>query len=66
VEYIQGLAGHANKKMTEHYREGHEKPEPVRVEAGLSLAMIDWSEVEWETDTPGKLTHLLESAHKTE
>ena len=66
VEYIQGLAGHANKKMTEHYREGHEKPEPVRVEAGLSLAMIDWFEVEWETDTPGKLTHLLESAHKTE
>ncbi len=57
VEYIQGLAGHANKQMTEHYREGHEKPEPVRVEAGLSLAMVDWSQVEWETDISGKLKH---------
>ena len=37
VEYIQALAGHADKAMTEHYMMGHEQIRPVAVEAGLSL-----------------------------
>lgn len=59
VEYIQALAGHATKEMTEHYRQGHEKPEPIRVEAGLSLGQVNWSQVEWETDLPPHLKGLI-------
>ena len=60
LEYVQALAGHASRQMTEDYRAGHEKPAPVRVEAGLSLAQVDWSQVEWETDLPAELKGIIQ------
>lgn len=36
-EYIQALAGHASKAMTDHYIAGHETPLPVTVNANLTL-----------------------------
>lgn len=64
-EYIQALAGHANVKMTHHYKDGHEKPVPVRVDAGLSIADVDLSSVDWETcisTLPSKLKKLAEES----
>lgn len=39
-EYIMALSGHAGEAMFQHYKEGHEAPKPVRVQAGLSMADI--------------------------
>lgn len=36
-EYIMALAGHASEGMFKRYKEGHEKPKPVRVQAGLGM-----------------------------
>jgi enterobacteria phage integrase len=47
IEYIQALAGHADESMTQHYLAGHEKIAPLKVQAGLSLAKVDWSKVDW-------------------
>lgn len=60
IEYIQALAGHADKAMTEHYRQGHEKRKPVRVEAGLSLAAVDWNAVDWESDLLAEMPKALQ------
>lgn len=61
-EYIMALAGHATEKMKAHYVEGHERPEPVRVNADLSLAGVDFSNINWETDLSKPLLQLADSA----
>lgn len=60
-EYIMALAGHATERMFQHYKDGHEKPEPVKVNAGLSLSQVDLSKVDWATETlPANLQKLVE------
>jgi len=54
-EYIMALAGHATETMKAHYTEGHERAAPVKVNAGLSLAAVDLSAVDWETGVSQKL-----------
>jgi|GEM_PF-783178 len=48
MDYIMALAGHAKQTTTEHYIEGHEKPKPVSVAAGLDLSKIDINEIDWQ------------------
>ena len=48
MDYIMALAGHAKQSTTEHYIEGHEKPKPVSVAAGLDLSKIDINEIDWQ------------------
>ncbi len=48
VDYIQGLAGHADEAMTQRYLVGHEQIKPVKVEAGLSIESINWAEIDWK------------------
>ncbi len=63
ISYIQMLAGHADPEMTERYRTGHEKQRPVSVQAGLSLAAIDWEKVDWETPLPVELDAIIKSTN---
>ena len=63
IEYIQALAGHATIKMTQHYKDGHEKPLPVKVSAGLSIDTLDLSGIDWDNTIealPRQLKHLSE------
>jgi len=60
-DYIMALAGHATEKMKAHYAEGHEKPKPVKVSAGLALNAVDFSEVTWETDLSKPLLSIIDS-----
>lgn len=59
--YIMALAGHADEEMTEHYIEGHEKPKPVAVEAGLSMKTLQLGGIDWETDLPSELKKLADA-----
>lgn len=61
-DYIMALAGHATQQMKARYIEGHEKPEPVKVSAGLSLSDIDLSDIDWETDLSKPLLALADSS----
>ena len=61
TEYIQALAGHADEAMTLRYEAGHEKPKPLRVEAGLSLAALDFNDVDWQTELPKELSDLIDT-----
>lgn len=60
IEYIQALAGHAEEAMTLRYEEGHEKAKPLKVEAGLSLAAVDFSDIDWQTGLPKSLAELVD------
>lgn len=60
-EYIMALSGHAEKRMMEHYASGHEKKTAVKVNAGLSLSSVDFSNINWETDLPKKLLKIADS-----
>lgn len=64
IEYIQALAGHATVKMTQHYREGHEKLKPVRVKAELSMGDLDLTDVDWETELQKLPEELQEIIHE--
>lgn len=61
-EYIMALAGHATEKMKAHYTDGHEKPKPVKVSAGLALGAVDFSGVNWETDISTTLKKIIDSS----
>jgi len=52
----------ATEALTMHYQEGHEKPRPLRVEAGLSLANVDFSAIAWETELPNELKDLVDGS----
>ena len=59
-EYIMALAGHATEKMKNHYTEGHERREPVRVNAGLAMTMLDLTNINWETGVSLSLKKLTD------
>lgn len=61
-EYVMALAGHANERMKNHYQEGHEKVEPVKVNAELSFSALDLSAISWETDLSTELKTLADAA----
>jgi|SRR5690625_521575 len=61
-DYVMALAGHATQQMKARYIEGHEKPEPVKVSAGLSLSGIDLKDINWETDLSKPLKVLADSS----
>lgn len=63
-EYIMALLGHADKKMTRHYEQGHERREPVRVAAGLSLTNVDFSSINWETELTRPLLKIINSSEE--
>ena len=61
-EYIMALSGHANEKMKARYYDGHEKPQPVTVNADLSLKELDFSGIDWATDLSPTLLKLADSS----
>lgn len=50
--------------MKAHYAAGHEKPKPVKVNAGLSLTTVDLSGVNWETDLSKNLRSILDTVER--
>lgn len=59
-DYIMALSGHATLKMKAHYVEGHEKPKPVKVAAGLSLKDVKLENIDWETDFSKPLKKIMD------
>ncbi len=57
--YIMALSGHASKRMKDRYHEGHEKPAPINVQAGLSLDKVDLAEIDWQTDLSVPLQEIV-------
>lgn len=65
-EYIMALAGHADKKMTQRYEDGHEKPKPIKVSAGLELTdgiLTDLlTNIDWQTTLSKPLRAIVDSS----
>jgi integrase len=60
IDYIMSLAGHADEKTTQLYIEGHEKKRAVKVSAGLDLANVEMSDIDWlDVSLPSEIASLL-------
>lgn len=60
-EYIQALSGHATADMMRSYAAGHEKAQPVVVQAGLDMSQVALESIDWETDLSPTLRKLADS-----
>ncbi len=60
-EYIMALAGHATAEMTDHYIDGHEQAQPLKVAAGLDITKVDMNNINWKDHRiPSELVKLMD------